>query len=439
MLGYGGRCGLDRDNGTRMTAFLLTWKAGGWPHENIERMLGVLNQQRYVDEPWRIHAHRMAKSGDRVWLLKQGRGPKGIFGVGEIIGQPTLGDAGSGKKQMMAPVRFTSLVDPKQSLLIGEDDTKAILSETQLRAQASGYPLADKQAEALESVLSTGSVVDLGGSGDWTPAELRAITSDYFAMLTKELAGEKFSKTEHRNTLQNVVSRSNGSIERKHQNISAVLHRLGIEWITGYKPLGNYQDALVDVIEAQLDQRAEGLEFGSPSSATPTTAIDPKHIFVDPPSKLARTEVERSIARVIRKFDPAQRDAANRQLGEEGERFVLHLERSRLVAAGQAELAEKVAWVSKEIGDGLGYDIESYEEGGRQIYIEVKTTKGPIDTPFFLTENERRVAAEKAEAYRLYRLFNFVSETRAFVVSGPLDENLSLTPVSYRARFKPRN
>ncbi len=82
------------------------------------------------------------------------------------------------------------------------------------------------------------------------------------------------------------------------------------------------------------------------------------------------------------------------RLGEDGEQFVLELERSRLEAAGQPELAEKVAWVSKEVGDGLGYDIESFEEDGHQIFIEVKTTKGPIDTPFYLTENERRVAAD---------------------------------------------
>ena len=98
-------------------------------------------------------------------------------------------------------------------------------------------------------------------------------------------------------------------------------------------------------------------------------------------------------------------------------------------------MATKVAWVSKHVGDGLGYDIESFEEGGQRIFIEVKTTKGPIDTPFFLTENERRVASEKAEAYRLYRLFNFVTDPRAFVVPGPLDDNLSLAPISYRARF----
>jgi hypothetical protein len=37
-----------------MTAFLLTWKETGWPHENIVRMVATLDEQGHVDEPWRI-------------------------------------------------------------------------------------------------------------------------------------------------------------------------------------------------------------------------------------------------------------------------------------------------------------------------------------------------------------------------------------------------
>jgi hypothetical protein len=36
------------------------------------------------------------------------------------------------------------------------------------------------------------------------------------------------------------VRRSEGSIERKLQNISAVLDFLGVQWINGYKPTRKY-------------------------------------------------------------------------------------------------------------------------------------------------------------------------------------------------------
>jgi hypothetical protein len=313
------------------------------------RMLRIFDRQGYVDEPWRIRVHKMAKTSDRVWLLEQGRGPKGIFGFGEITSEPRADGTGNGKTQMMAPVRFTALVDFKQFMLIGEDVIRDILPETKLRAQASGYPLDDEKSEALQKLLATGSVIDLSGSDDWTPTELRMIVADYFGMLMKELAGETYSKTEHRIARQRVIRRSPGSICRKHSNISAVLHKLGLSWIPGYKPLVNYQEALVDFIEAELDEHAADLERLEPESKTPPAAIDPNEVFVDPPSEVPETVDRTSLARIIQKFDRARRDAANRRLGEAGERFVVALERARLLAAGQPELAGKIAWVSQDI------------------------------------------------------------------------------------------
>lgn len=82
---------------------------------------------------------------------------------------------------------------------------------------------------------------------DWSPAEVSLIVADYFDMLAAELRNEPFSKTEHRRGLSPLLNgRSNGSIEFKHQNISAVLIRMGLPYINGYKPRMNSQALLVD-------------------------------------------------------------------------------------------------------------------------------------------------------------------------------------------------
>ena len=82
----------------------------------------------------------------------------------------------------------------------------------------------------------------------------------------------------------------------------------------------------------------------------------------------------------MRKYDPAVRDAANRALGEEGEDFVRRIESERLAGLGRADLAAEVRWVSQIVGDGLGYDIESFDADGSRIFIVVKSTRGPIGT-----------------------------------------------------------
>ena len=139
-------------------------------------------------------------------------------------------------------------------MLIDEDAVARVLRPEQIRTRSSGSPIDDEQSAALEALLATSPLVDAGGKRDWTTAELQAIVADYFSMLQDELAGRSYSKTEHRNALRTIVQRSPGSIERKHMNISAVLQKLGLPWINGYKPYGHFQDALVDAIEARLHE-----------------------------------------------------------------------------------------------------------------------------------------------------------------------------------------
>jgi hypothetical protein len=88
---------------------------------------------------------------------------------------------------------------------------------------------------------------------NWSREEVEAAVTDYFDMLAKELRREPFNKAEHNRALQRMLdNRSRGSVERKHQNISAVLIEAGYPYIKGYKPLGNYQDLLRAVVRERL-------------------------------------------------------------------------------------------------------------------------------------------------------------------------------------------
>ena len=90
---------------------------------------------------------------------------------------------------------------------------------------------------------------------DWSEQEVRLIVSDYFAMLEAELLGKPFRKSDHRKALApKLQGRSDGSIEFKHQNVSGVLVELGLPYIGGYKPRGNYQGILATEVEGFLDQ-----------------------------------------------------------------------------------------------------------------------------------------------------------------------------------------
>jgi hypothetical protein len=88
---------------------------------------------------------------------------------------------------------------------------------------------------------------------DWSRIEVEAAVADYLDMLALELRGEPFNKANHNRDLLRVLDgRTRGSIERKHQNISAILIELGYPYIDGYKPLRNYQELLREVVEERL-------------------------------------------------------------------------------------------------------------------------------------------------------------------------------------------
>ncbi|MDF1735661.1 MAG: DUF3883 domain-containing protein [Minwuia sp.] len=271
---------------------------------------------------------------------------------------------------------------------------------------------------------------------DWSRDEIDLIVADYFDMLRLELAGEKYNKTERRRALQQFVKRSDGSIEFKHQNISAVLRELSLPWIWGYKPAKNYQKtALPAGIERYLDSR-------------PTfVADDTRHvvpvlresgiIFLEQAPQVTSAEVETTteMRRLMRKSDPAARDARNRELGRLGEAKVLEDERARLKLFGRDDLARKVQWTSQELGDGAGYDIRSFDARGRERLLEVKTTTGTRTTPFFISENEFSFSEERPDAFRLVRLYQFGHEPGGFELKPPLEKAVNLKPTNYRASF----
>ncbi|MBX3429967.1 MAG: DUF3883 domain-containing protein [Hyphomonadaceae bacterium] len=270
----------------------------------------------------------------------------------------------------------------------------------------------------------------------WNDNELDAIVADYFAMLTAELSGQSYVKSHHSAALMAEIGRTHRSVEFKHQNISAVMEELGLPWINGYKPKRNYQNAIFDAIDRYLTRTnwlgQPALEPTAPPIEVAKTNID---IFVPAPPMEAAIERPPRLERLVRKFDPVERDFRNRSLGKAGEAFVLGVERNRLERAMRQDLARNIRWVSHEDGDGAGYDILSFEPDGRERLIEVKTTNGAAKTPFFLTRTEHEVSEQKAEHWRLYRVHFFAQSPRIFTIEPPLAQAVHLRAEAWRASF----
>ena len=269
----------------------------------------------------------------------------------------------------------------------------------------------------------------------WSDDEIDTIVAVYFEMLEMEHQGQHYVKLRKNEELQEQLGRTHRSIEFKHRNISAVLQSLALHWIPGYKPGVNYQKALVAGVERYLDEHPE--MFNEPQlAAFEESAVAQEHLVPEQaPDRIPVSWESSNMPRLVRKFDPAARDARNRELGKLGEKRILLSERARLSEAGHKNLARKVKWVSQEEGDGAGYDILSFATSGEERLLEVKTTTGHRYTPFYLTENERLLSQERPQEFRLMRLYDFIRQPTVFRLKPPLEESVVLKPISYRASF----
>lgn len=270
----------------------------------------------------------------------------------------------------------------------------------------------------------------------WTRAEIDAVVVAYMNMLREELAGRRPNKAAVVRMLrEQLTARSSRSIEFKLQNISAVLDENQLAWINGYKPASHYQGDLVyPTLEAFRADRglAESVENYSAAAlvAPSRRSLATDDVRADPPGSSGSGHRRSSVGLTVGPTG-AVRDFQNRRLGAAGEQWVIDLEREQLRRAGRRDLADRVKWVSRDEGDGAGYDVRSYRLDGSELKVEVKTTNWSARTPFYITRWEVDVSRVSADSYALYRVYGFARDPLLYVLEGSIEEVARLEPKVY--------
>lgn len=124
-----------------------------------------------------------------------------------------------------------------------------------------------------------------------------------------------------------------------------------------------------------------------------------------------------------------------KETGDKGEEIAIAIERDFLESVNRKDLADKIKHVSLETGDGLGYDILSFWENGKEKYIEVKSTTVNINSPFNISRNELNFLKEHKENAFIYRILitekepEFVAIPSYIVLEGEITATSFLVKV----------
>ena len=153
--------------------------------------------------------------------------------------------------------------------------------------------------------------------------------------------------------------------------------------------------------------------------------------------KYRKNDIDRKINRT-KKPDYIAEELVKTKQGKLNEKVIYERELQKMMQLEAKEEVERMEEFFKNRNDSEGYDILSFEqqEDGslKEIYIEVKSTKGNESTPIDITDNELEFAKKHIDQYYLYRIYNSdkKNKTLKIVTGKELVENYIFIPSSYK-------
>lgn len=140
-----------------------------------------------------------------------------------------------------------------------------------------------------------------------------------------------------------------------------------------------------------------------------------------------------------RKIDYERINKERKLIGNAGEELV-YKDQIEFVKTYAPEYLNNVRHVSKLDGDGAGYDICSFNIDKKLVYIEVKSTTGKKETPFYMTASEYDFLELHRENYIIARVYEFDMNTKTGKIEyvagtafqGVFEKEVSAYKVLYR-------
>lgn len=141
--------------------------------ETLEEDISILRKTGYLDSSWScITTH--IRPGDRIFLFRQGKEPRGILGSGHATSKRYEGDhfAYSDRTAHYADVRFDVILNPsKEAILLKQELINKGLTNVHWKTQGSGIRIPPDSAAILESLWSD-FLIAHGHSPILTPDEV---------------------------------------------------------------------------------------------------------------------------------------------------------------------------------------------------------------------------------------------------------------------------
>jgi hypothetical protein len=138
---------------------------------------------------------------------------------------------------------------------------------------------------------------------------------------------------------------------------------------------------------------------------------------------------------------PRKPSLPSKKVGDAGEKYVYEYEKNKLEKLGLKNLADLIVKQYENLSFFPGYDIQSFDELGNKIFIEVKSTKGKNKSFFEISDNEIRAAKEHGDSYYIYQVTSALTNPKISTVINNLhnyedQDKVLIEPILHRVTFK---
>ena len=140
-----------------MATYLLTWNPKRWKWDDIAECVRQLEEEGSLGLDWSCANSTQIREGDRLFLLRQGEEPRGIFasGVADSDWYEDLhwdeAKAQAGVTTHYVDMKFDALLNPEEGPIISRESLdEPPFSDQHWDTQSSGIRMRDHVAAALE-------------------------------------------------------------------------------------------------------------------------------------------------------------------------------------------------------------------------------------------------------------------------------------------------
>jgi 5-methylcytosine-specific restriction protein A len=140
-----------------LAAFLLTWSPTRFAWTDLPRMARRVERGLRVRDRWSCARSKQIRRGDRLFMLRQGAEPRGLFGSGLAIGDWYEGPNWRGPGYChYVDLVYDVLLDPaRQAILPREALRSGKLARMHWDTQSSGVRIPDGVAVELERIWTS--------------------------------------------------------------------------------------------------------------------------------------------------------------------------------------------------------------------------------------------------------------------------------------------